>query len=171
MDFVLDRMPRAKYHIFVDASTSWGVGGCCGRHYFPYSWLEFWKWSICVDSIARMELFSALISILCFGDKICGRLIELYIDNENAYAWLRKSRCTNTLGTKFLAKWEYRKWVMECKVSVKWIPSEVNVAADALSRGRVPPFLKRNGTRVRLTRSDIKFLTADPVKTWLSALN
>ena len=33
-DFVSNRIPRAGYDIFVDASTSWGIGGCCGRFYF-----------------------------------------------------------------------------------------------------------------------------------------
>ena len=29
-DFILGRLPRAKYDIFFDASTTWGIGGCCG---------------------------------------------------------------------------------------------------------------------------------------------
>ena len=33
-DYVLDRLPRTEYDIFVDASTSWGIGGCCGRYFF-----------------------------------------------------------------------------------------------------------------------------------------
>ena len=33
-DFVLNNLPRSKYNIFVDASTSWGMGGCCGRFYY-----------------------------------------------------------------------------------------------------------------------------------------
>ena len=34
MDYILKRMPSAQSEIFVDASTSWGVGGCCGRVFF-----------------------------------------------------------------------------------------------------------------------------------------
>ena len=30
LDYILDRLPRAKFDIFADASTSWGIGGCCG---------------------------------------------------------------------------------------------------------------------------------------------
>ena len=33
-DYILGNLPRSKYDIFVDASTSWGVGGCCGALYF-----------------------------------------------------------------------------------------------------------------------------------------
>ena len=33
-DFVLNKLPHAKSNIFVDASTSWGIGCCCGKFYF-----------------------------------------------------------------------------------------------------------------------------------------
>ena len=36
MDFLLNRIPRHTDDIFVDASTSWGIGGCCGRFYFLF---------------------------------------------------------------------------------------------------------------------------------------
>ena len=36
-DFVLNRLPRSKFNIFVDASTSWGIGGCCGNLFFCMS--------------------------------------------------------------------------------------------------------------------------------------
>ena len=85
MDFLLDRLPRKEYDIFVDASTSWGIGGCCGRFYFKMSWISLMRKSIEVDVVARMELLSALVSILCFEDLIARKLVRLYIDNENAY--------------------------------------------------------------------------------------
>ena len=34
MEFVLGKLRRATFNVFVDASTSWGIGGCCGSHYF-----------------------------------------------------------------------------------------------------------------------------------------
>ena len=33
-DFILGKLQRSKYDVFVDASTSWGIGGCCGALYF-----------------------------------------------------------------------------------------------------------------------------------------
>ena len=171
MDFILSRLPRAKYHIFVDASTSWGVGGCCGNYYFKFTWAILRRWIISVDIIARMELLSALISILCFDDLIYRRLVSLHIDNDNAYTWLRKSRCTNARGTEFLAMWEYGKYITECKVTPVWIPSEANRSADALSRGVIPPWLKRMAVRRSLTYRHLRILTEDPVKTWLNAMN
>ena len=29
-DFVLGKLPRCQFDVFVDASTEWGIGGCCG---------------------------------------------------------------------------------------------------------------------------------------------
>ena len=33
-DYILGKLPRAKHDIFIDASTSWGIGGCCCALYF-----------------------------------------------------------------------------------------------------------------------------------------
>ena len=32
--YILNKLPWAKNEWFVDASSSWGIGGCCGEHYF-----------------------------------------------------------------------------------------------------------------------------------------
>ena len=170
MDFLLDRLPRKQYDIFVDASTSWWIGGCCGKFYFKMSWTSLMRMRIQVDGVARMELLSALVSILCFEDLIARKLVRLYIDNENAYSWLKKSRSSNIQGTRFLAMWEFGKHRAECKVRPIWLPSEHNVTADALSRGTVPKWLKRHGVRRRLSRRHVEVLTNNPVKTCLNVL-
>ena len=36
-DFMLDRLRRTEYNIFVDASSTWGIGGCCGARFFNMS--------------------------------------------------------------------------------------------------------------------------------------
>ena len=33
-NFLLSRLPRSKDEWFVDAATSWGIGGCFGQRYF-----------------------------------------------------------------------------------------------------------------------------------------
>ena len=109
MDFILNRLQRSQYDIFVDASTSWGIGGCCGIYYFAISWRQFRYLQVHVDIIARMELLAGLVAILCFEDLIRTKLVRLYTDNNNAYHWLRKSRTSDRQGTKFLALWELLK--------------------------------------------------------------
>ena len=34
-DFILDKLPRSD-DTFTDASSEWGVGGCCGHYYYLY---------------------------------------------------------------------------------------------------------------------------------------
>ena len=36
-DFILGRLPRTNFDIFVDASEEYGIGGCCGNLYFKFS--------------------------------------------------------------------------------------------------------------------------------------
>ena len=81
MDFILNRLPRAKSDIYVDASSSWGVGGWCGVAFFAFPWSEFGSASS--EFIARQELLACLLAVFCFGDLIAGKLVKLYTDNEN----------------------------------------------------------------------------------------
>ena len=125
---------------------------------------------IVADIIARKELLACLVSILCFEEAIRYRLVRLHTDNSNVYHWLRKSRSPDEQGTKFLALWEYGKYMTECKIAPVWIPSDANVTADQLSRGSTPAWLKRRGVRRYLKRRHIILLNEDPIKTWLSEL-
>ena len=86
---------------------------------------------------------ACFIGLVCFGDLERGTIVVIYSDNKNAVSWLKKGRSRNLLGMKLLAAWELQKYVLACKTSPKWIPGEQNNTADALSRGRVPSWLKR----------------------------
>ena len=99
------------------------------------------------EFIARKELLACLVAIFLFGDLIKGNFVRLYTDNENAFFWLRKGRSSNLVGNKYLALWESQKYILECKLSPRWIPSEENHLADNLSRGTVPDEFKQHGRR------------------------
>ena len=163
-DFVLNRLPQAHSNIFVDASSSWGIGGCCGKHYFMIPWkdLRLAKKEI----IARQELMACLTAVLCFGDLITGKLVTLYTDNDNAYWWLCKGRSSNLEGTRYLALYEYGKYCLECKITPGWIPSEANRTADCLSRGSIPEWVSRRGCRRTLSPHHWDLLFMDPITMW-----
>ena len=118
------------------------------------------------EFIARKELLACLVAILLFGDLIKGNFVRLYTDNENAFFWLRKGRSSNLVGNKYLALWESQKYILECKVSPRWIPSGENLIADSLSRGKVPDELKHNGGRRFLSEEIKRNLPLSPVDTW-----
>ena len=48
-DFILNNLPYADDEIFVDAATSWGIGGLHGESYFM---IENWK----LQGITRLLL-------------------------------------------------------------------------------------------------------------------
>ena len=82
-DFILGNLPRTRDDIFVDASTEWGNGGCCGNQFFIYSWSHFS--TLGLQYIARKELLAALVALQCFSLTITDKLVVLYTDNSNVH--------------------------------------------------------------------------------------
>ena len=82
-DFILGNLPRTGYDIFVDASTEWGIGGCCGNQFFMYSWSQIS--TLGLQCIARKELLAALVALQCFSLAITDNLVVLYTDNSNVH--------------------------------------------------------------------------------------
>ena len=75
-DFILGKLPRAKYDIFFDASTTWGIGGCCGSLYFKIPWDKINPY-FDIDVIARKELLAALVALWCFSQAIYGKIVTV----------------------------------------------------------------------------------------------
>ena len=117
--FIL-KLPPSAEDVFVDASTEWGIGGCCGTAYFAYSWPRLTIFD--VEVIARRELLACIVALACFQDMIKGRIVTLYSDNANVVGWLKKGRSSNHRGMRLLAMWETMKYELKCKTSAKWIP-------------------------------------------------
>ena len=113
----MGRLPRAPYDIFIDASTEWGVGGCCDNQYFMIPWTKLRVFEH--EVIARKELLAALIALLCFSRSINGMLVTLYTDNTNVRDWLVAGRSAQIKGLNYLALWELLKYKSACKVSTK----------------------------------------------------
>ena len=145
-DFILGRLPRTTFNIFVDASEEWGIGGLCGNLYFKFPWSQLPDFVH--EFISRKELLSALIALHCFHQVIEDKLTYLYTDNTNVRDWLVMGRSKKMKGLRYLALWELAKFKHRCKVSPRWLPSNHNGSADKLSRGTTPEWLQRDGTRV-----------------------
>ena len=169
LDFILRKIPQAHSNIFADASTSWGVGGCCGSSFFSIPWSDLALAE--KEIIARKELLACVIAVLCFGDLVEGKHVKLYTDNKNVFHWLLKGRSSSKTGTKFLALLESSKYIRECKISPKWIPSEANRTADDLSRGKIPEWLRRRGSRRGLSSKARELLALSPTATWKNIMN
>ena len=116
--------------------------------------------------IAYIELIAALVGISVFSKYQPNKLINLYTDNTDVVAWLRKGRCSTGLGFKLLAAVEFFKQKHALKISVKHIPGSQNNSADLLSRGRVPTWLKLRGTRLKLDVHSLTTLIKNPLAFW-----
>ena len=107
-----------------------------------------------------------MIALFCFSDLIRGKFVKLYTDNDSAYRWLVKGRSSSQVGSKYLALWEFGKYLLECKISPCWIASNANRTADDLSRGSIPDWLTRRGRRRLLPTEMNELLGSSPVDIW-----
>ena len=164
--FVLNSLQRCTDDIFVDASTEWGIGGCCGSDYFAYPWSKLAMFE--VDVIARKELLACLVGLHCFHEKVEGTIVTIYTDNSNVASWLEKGRVSNNLGMRLLGAWEFQKYKLRCKVSARWLPGSHNTTADSLSRGNIPAWLARRGVEQRCNLHDIAITLSNVERSWTS---
>ena len=140
----MDRLPRARTPIFVDASSSVGLGGVCGLVYFLISHNDLiphirrcpgWE-SYPLVQIAWIELLAVFVALYLYGPNTPAHLIVLYSDNTNVVAWLGPRRSPDPTVCALVAAIERIKYQHLLKLSVRYIPSVQNVTADRLSRNR-----------------------------------
>ena len=177
----MGKLDRGRDAWFVDASTSWGIGGCAGYNYFMIKNSDLYKIFALYHQetqkdlmdiplprlpIAYIELIAALVGISVFSKYQPNKLITLYTDNTDVVAWLRKGRCFAGLGFKLLAAIEYYKRKHNLKISVRHIPGIQNKSADKLSRGSVPTWLKLRGKRLDVTIDRLASLIKKPLQFW-----
>ena len=181
--YILNEMAYANEEWFVDASITWGIGGCAGTNYFlvPNDDLrelyELVKNAPKTDSpqlrksglpIAYIELIAALAALSVFSHLNRNKLILLNSDNTDVVAWLRKGRCSKGIGFKLLAGIEYFKRVHNLKISPKHIPGRFNNSADSLSRGIVPKWLDTHGTCVPVSVGMLCSILRSPLGFWIT---
>ena len=154
--FILNKLPAVPIPIYVDAATSSGCGGFHNREYFSFShgiaqpylctcpgWETFPR-----VPIALLELLSAFVAVQLFAPRYPGHFIVLYSDNQNVVSWLGSRQPPNPAVAELVAAIDRIKYHYLIKLSARFIPSKRNRSADLLSRGVVPGWLSRLGTKV-----------------------
>ena len=106
----------------------------------------------------------------CFREFVEGKIVNVYSDNENAVAWLKKGRSSNMLGMRILAAWELIKYELPCKTSPRWIPGRQNNTADALSRGGIPWRLVKQGIECKCDLHKLAYWMLKAEQSWDSIL-
>ena len=182
-NYILNKMPQSRDEWFVDASTSWGIGGCAGNHYFSipntaltdlYSLFSTYQTGDNPATlygelpIAYIELIAVVVAVSVFSQLYKKTLLFLNSDNTDVVAWLRKGRCRRGIGFKTLAAIEYFKREHGLKISPRHIPGRHNNTADCLSRGSIPEWLIRNGTLLRANIPSLSRIIHSPLEFWSS---
>ena len=120
-NYILNKLERSRDEWFIDASTSWGIGGCSGTRYFIYPHEKLHDlYTIFYSShnherfnaplpIAYIELLAVVVALSAFSSFSPNMLITLNSDNTDVVAWLRKGRCSSGTGFKLLGAIEYFK--------------------------------------------------------------
>ena len=121
--------------------------------------------------IAYRELLSAVIAFLYLAPKSPSSLVRINCDNQNVVSWLNKGRCSKSLGYRLLSIIELVKLRYNLKTSTFFIKSSSNTSADALSRGLIPRWLKKQGKRLFfIDVGKIDRILSNPISSWKKAL-
>ena len=174
-------MPRASTALFVDASSSVGIGGVGGLEYFLIPHIDLTQhirqcpgWESYPNvQIAWIELLAVFVALYLFGHNFPAHLIVLYSDNTNVVAWLGPRRSPNPTVCALVAAIERIKYRHLLKLSVRYIPSARNYTADCLSRNRIPSRLKLRGTRLHPSLSSlVRLIHLDSLtQSWLTGIS
>lgn len=126
-----------------------GVGGRFGR-----SWLsgmvrmsEFWDVSTKI-TIQMVELYSILLALSLWIDRLSNRRVVLFCDNEAVMHMLNKSTSSCKVCMVMLRMITLWSMKFNTRIFCMYIKSEDNTSADLLSRGRISEFLWHAGTTV-----------------------
>ena len=120
-----------------DASGSWGCGAfSSGGEWFQYEWPEEWK-SV---HITVKELLPIVMGIAVWGRQWQGKAVLCLCDNAAVVAVINtgSSKCEQVMHLMRSLFF----FTANCNIFLmaKHIPEVDNVAADALSRGKLPSF-------------------------------
>ena len=185
-NFLLSKLPNTRDEWFVDASTSWGIGGCCGYKYFSINKTKLFRFFELYNNcnsksdilipytrlpIAYLELLAALVGLAAFSALNPNSIVRLNSDNTDVVSWLKKGRCKAGIGFRILAAIELLKKKFNLKISPRYIPGSKNTSADALSRGTIPTWLCKHGQSLTIDLDSIFNLVSNPLEAWESLIN
>jgi hypothetical protein len=137
--------PDDSFHVFSDASTSWGVGVVIGNEYDRFKLTEGWEnWDGDPKDIGWLEFVGVELAIhfLIKKHRLRNRHILIHVDNQGVVgAWnARVSR--NPAQNTVLARIIRMLLHVQCFISMEYVASAEN-PADAPSRGLSPEGLSR----------------------------
>lgn len=140
-------MPRpwhddSTFHIFSDASNL-AVAACWGNHWY-YAPFEDGFISFSDESINWRELIAVVMALNTWGELLQGSNIVFHIDNTSVCYLIHKMYSPSRPLMALLRIWALLVERYSVHYMAVYIPTDKNVDADDLSRGRIQDFKRRN---------------------------
>lgn len=98
------------------------------------AWSHVWSHKQSLWHINIKELWSVYHSLVLWSSQWAGHDVVLGIDNTVVCAWLNNGTARSPQAMALLRKIYWYTAKRDIRLSTQWLPSSVNVAADALSR-------------------------------------
>jgi hypothetical protein len=127
----------SNIQLFVDASTSWGVGLSLDGKWLAWEFLPGWNTNGRDIGWAEMVAVELAVRTLISGGHSNSHII-LHSDNQGVVGSIRSGRSRNSEQNLILRKIVSLFQDEGIWLTTKWIPSNENIADDP-SRGRFPP--------------------------------
>ena len=130
--------PTYDYHIYTDASGSWGSGAVFASYWFQLPWSTEWS---SVNIMAK-ELVPIIISCAVWGPLLQKSSTEFHCDNQDLIASINKGSSKDTMVMHLLRCLWFFTAAFDIHITATHIAGKTNNAADMLSRNQTAKFLQ-----------------------------
>ena len=138
ISFLCSATTFPEYHIYTDASGSWGFGAIFAGFWFQLPWTMEWS-SI---NIMAKELVPIIISCTVWGPLLKQRSTKFHCDNQGLVAVINKGSSKDAVVMHLLRCLWFFTTVFDIHITATHIAGKLNNAADMLSRNQAVKFLK-----------------------------
>ena len=132
--FLILRQP--DFHLFCDASETWGCGAWCIPHWLQVPWSD-----LPPHSTALQELFPVVVAAAVWGAGWTGRLVLCHSDNAPVVAQVNRLHAHDPLAAHLLRCLALFQALHDFRLRAVYVPGSANSGADHLSRNQAAAFL------------------------------
>ena len=128
-------MQQPQVEVVTDASGNWGCGAVCGAQWFQVSWeraVNMKEWNIMAKEMLPITMAAAV-----WGRRWQGKTTLVRSDNMAVVATLGSGGCKEPVTMQLRRCLAFLEATMKFILVAEHIAGVDNVAADALSRGRI----------------------------------
>jgi len=126
-----------EYHVYTDASGSWGFGAIFANHWLQQPWSLEWS----TINIMAKELVPIVFNCAVWGRLLWHKSVEFHSDNEGLVAAINKDSSKEETVMHLIRYLWFFTVVFDIHITVTHIEGIANNAVDMLSRNQADKFL------------------------------